>query len=243
MPAKLIDFFKGYKIRNQEDGVPEILIYEEIGENWFGGISAKQFAKDLKDLGEIDALTLRINSPGGDVFDGNTIYNLLKSHKAEKTVHIDGLAASIASVIAMAGDNIYMADNAMMMIHPAWGLVMGNADDMRKAADLLDKIDRSILRTYQKRTGMAEDELRDMLLAETWMSAEEALENNFIDEITDPLEMAAHCDLSRFKYRNIPDQLKPEAEKPKAPRGNFRERLAHMSLAAQKIRVASNSKR
>jgi len=221
-----------YSVQAKADKEAEVWIYEAIGEGWFGGISAKQFAKDIKELGDIEKITVRLNSPGGDVFEGNAIYNILKQHKARVIVFIDGLAASIASVVAMAGDEIYIADNAMMMIHNAWGFVMGYASDMRKAADMLDKVDGSIVTTYMKRTKLDEQKIKDLMVAETWMNSKEALENGFVDEITDALEVAAYFDLSKFKYRNVPKRAPAKDER--------RNKLAHMSLVSQKLRIASN---
>jgi ATP-dependent Clp protease protease subunit len=224
---------KNYSMQAKGNKKAEIAIYQEIGGYW-DGVSAKQFAEDLKGLGDIDEINLRMNSPGGEVFEGITIYNVLKNHKARVIVDIDGLAASIASVIAMAGDEIRMADNALMMIHDAWGFAVGTADDMRKTADTMDKVNGTIIGTYVKRTSKEEAKIIDMMHAETWMTAKEAKENGFIDQITDALEMAAHFDLNKFKYRNT-------------PQNNFKAdnrcRLASMSLAAQKIRIASNPKR
>jgi HK97 family phage major capsid protein/ATP-dependent Clp endopeptidase proteolytic subunit ClpP len=198
--AKMI----GYSIKAKADKEAEIFIYEEIGEGWYGGISAKKFADDLKALGEIAKITLRINSPGGDVFDGNTIYNILKQHKASVVVYIDGLAASIASIIAMAGDEIFIADNAMVMVHNPSTFAVGYADDLRKTADLLDKIAGSIVVTYVKRTGQDEAKIKELMANETWMSAQEALQNGFADQIVDAVPAAAHFDLSKFQYRNHP---------------------------------------
>jgi len=223
---------KGYSIQAKGNKKAEITIYQEIGGYW-DGVSAKQFAEELKALGDIDEINLRMNSPGGEVFEGITIYNVLKQHKARVIVDIDGLAASIASVIVMAGDEIRMADNALMMIHDAWGFAMGTADDMRKTANTMDKVNGTIISTYAKRTSREEAEIVDMMHAETWMTAKEAKENGFIDEITDAMEMAAHFDLDKFKYRNTPkNDFKID----------HRGRLAHMSLSAQKIRIASNPK-
>lgn len=226
---------KIYSMQAKGNKKAEITLYSEIGGYW-DGISAKQFAQDLKALGDIDEINLRINSPGGEVFEGNTIYNVLKQHKARVVVDIDGLAASIASVIAMAGDEIRMADNALMMVHDAWGFAVGNADDMRKTADVMDKINGTIINTYVKRTSQEESKIIDMMKAETWMSAKEAKGNGFIDTITDALEMAAHFDLSKFKYRNTPP-INIGADE------NLRVRLARMNLSAQKHRIASNPKR
>ncbi|MCK5219101.1 Clp protease ClpP, partial [bacterium] len=117
----------------------EILIYDQIGEDWFGdGVQAKKFAEELRDLGDIETIELRINSPGGSVWDGNAIYNTLRGHKATVNVTIDGLAASIASVIAMSGDTITMPENALMMIHNPATIAFGEAEEMRKAANMLD---------------------------------------------------------------------------------------------------------
>ncbi|HBB9192092.1 TPA: Clp protease ClpP, partial [Escherichia coli] len=115
-------------------GAADIFIYEEIGGF---GVTAKQFAEDLKALGDVSHINLRIHSPGGDVFEGIAIYNLLRNHPADITVYIDGVAASMASVVAMAGDRVVMPENAMMMIHKPWGISGGNAGDMRDYADLL----------------------------------------------------------------------------------------------------------
>jgi hypothetical protein len=118
----------------------EIWLYDQVGEGFFGGMSAKQFNDELNKLGKVDTVNLRINSPGGSVFDGVAIYNALKRHPARVEVDVDGIAASIASVIAMAGDEIRMASNSMMMIHDPHGFSQGGAGDMRKTADLLDQI-------------------------------------------------------------------------------------------------------
>ena len=145
----------------------EILLYSEIGGG--GGLfsdpgtNAEDFARDLKALGKVKTINCRINSPGGSVFEGMTIYNLLAAHPAKVVVHVDGLAASIASVIAMAGDTINIADNAMIMIHDAWGVGIGTADEIRKTAEVLDfdhRDDRQDLRQARERR-RAEDPRHD----------------------------------------------------------------------------------
>jgi ATP-dependent Clp endopeptidase proteolytic subunit ClpP len=185
----------------------EITLYSEIGDSWWGGISAKQFAEDLKSYGKIERITVRINSPGGDVFDGITIYNVLKQHQAKVTVYIDGLAASIASIIAMAGDEIYMAENAFMMIHDAWTIALGSANDLRETADRLEKVNESILATYAKRASIKEDEIRGLMADETWMTAQEAMNRGFVDSIVESLDMAASANfnLEKFKYKKAPN--------------------------------------
>jgi ATP-dependent Clp protease, protease subunit len=135
----------------------------------------------------------------------------------------------------MAGNHISMADNAMMMIHPAQGLVMGNAEEMRKVADMMEKLDGTISGTYAKRTKKDEEEIKALMSAETWMNAQDALDNGFVDEITGALELAACFDLSKFKYRNAP-------EKVQAPKGDNRFDLARLNLAAQRIKTASGQK-
>ena len=182
----------------------EVLIYDEIG-MW--GISAKRFAEDLRDLGNIKHLNVRINSPGGSVTDGNAIYNTIRNHVARVTVDIDGIALSMGSVIAMAGDHIRMADNALFMIHNPWGGAMGDADEMRKTADVMDKMKKTLLSAYTKKTGLSEEVISDMMDDETWLDASEALEQGFIDEIDGEIELAASFDLSEF--RNVPERLKP----------------------------------
>lgn len=160
----------------------EILIHEPIGENWYGdGLTSKRFIDDLAKLGDVKDILVRINSPGGAVFDGIAIYNALKSHKATVEVVVEGLAASIASVIAMAGDTVKMGDGAMMMVHNPWTFAMGNAEDMRKTADMLDQVTEALTDVYEKRTGMKRAELKTMLSAETWLTSAEAVEKGFAD--------------------------------------------------------------
>ena len=191
MPQKAKKFweFRASKTRNSA----ELLLYGPISEDsWWGDeVTPKQFADELKSLGDISELTVRINSGGGDVFAGQAIHSLLRSHQAKVTVYIDGLAASIASVIAMAGDTVVMPRNAMMMIHNPWTIGWGNANDFRRIADDLDKIRESIIAAYQEKSGIDRDKLIELLDAETWLTAEEALEYGLIDEIDERKTVAA----------------------------------------------------
>lgn len=194
-----------YSIKAKGTGHAEILIYEEIG-GW--GISAQRFARDLKALGDISRIDLRIHSPGGDVFEGMAIYNLLDSHPATVDVYIDGLAASMASVIAMAGDTIYMPENAMMMVHKPWGIQGGDADEMRRYADLLDKVEDNLVSAYVKKTGKTADEIKALLKEETWMGGREAVAADFADKTTESLTAAAHLTSKRMQeFQNMPDSL------------------------------------
>ncbi|EGT3628216.1 Clp protease ClpP [Morganella morganii] len=203
-----------YSLKAQ-NGNAELMIYDEIG-GW--GISAQQFARDLQALGKVGTITARIHSPGGDVFEGMAIYNMIKGHPAHKVCYIDGLAASMASVIAMAFDEVIMPENAMMMVHKPWGGTLGDAEDMRKYADLLDKVEGNLVGAYQHKTGLSEDELHALLAAETWLTGREAVEKGFANTLTDPLQMAASLNSKRLKdFTNMPEALKNLF----APKGNI----------------------
>lgn len=173
----------------------EISIYDEIG-MW--GVTAKQFISDLKALGDVKDITVSINSPGGSVFDGLAIYNVLRASGANITVKVMGIAASIASIIAMAGKKIVMPENSFMMIHNPLNVVKGNADDMREMADILDKVGASLVATYVARTGKSEEEVKALMDAETLMTATEAKEFGFADEVIPAVEAKAAFEVDRL---------------------------------------------
>lgn len=156
----------------------EILIYSDIGENYAGdGATASVIKSQLEEFkGDV---TVRINSGGGDVFEGFAIYNLLTQHEGKTKVIIDGLAASAASVIAMAGDEVVMAENSLMMIHDPWTMALGDAEDMRATASLLDKIKDSIVTTYKNKTGIDSETISSMMKEETWLNSSEAIGQGF----------------------------------------------------------------
>lgn len=192
-----------YEITNQHDGddPPEIYIYDQIGESFLSdGVSAKGFIDDLQSLGDVPKINLRINSPGGSAWEAFAIYNGLIRNKAEINVHVDGLAASAASVVAMAGDTIVMPENAMMMIHDPSGVAMGGADDMRTAADRLEKVKKGIISAYRNKSGQTTKAIAAIMSAETWFTAQEALDAGFADEVGEPARIAASFDLSRFEH-------------------------------------------
>lgn len=194
----------GYSIKARADAA-EIYIYEDVGEGWFGGVSAKQFADDLKALGSVSQIDVRLNSYGGEVFDGLAIYNQLKEHPARIVSHVDGVAASIASVIAMAGDEIRIAEAGFLMIHNASGLAIGDARTMRQMADVLDTVTGSIADVYVARTGVAQGEVRDLMDAETWFTGQEAVDKGFATELVENMRVAAHVEISaRHKFSKIP---------------------------------------
>lgn len=193
------------------DKTGEIYIYGDIvSYKWDDSdVTAKSFKDDLDALDDIDTLNIYINSAGGSVFQGQAIYSILKRHKAHKNVYIDGIAASIASVIAMAGDAIFMPKNAMMMIHRPWTIAIGNVDDMLAAAEALEKIGIAIKATYMERFNQGEDKLQELLDAETWLTADECLEYGLCDEVTGEKQIAASLNSEVLsKYRNVPDFLK-----------------------------------
>ena len=172
-----------------------IYIYEEIGV-W--GVTSASFAKELTALGDISTITLHLNTPGGSVADGTAIYNALKNHKATVTVEIDGYALSMGSIIALAGDTIKMAENALFMIHNPSSIAFGDGDELRKSADITDKHKEAMLNTYQAKTGIERKELSKMMDDETWFSATEALESGFIDEVTGAVELVASANTQQF---------------------------------------------
>ncbi len=190
-----------YSIRATAEGA-ELSIHDEIGAY---GISAKDFINDLGKLPGDAALTLRLNSPGGSVFDAVAIYNALKRHAGTVTVSIDGIAASAASYIAMAGDSVVMPENAFLMIHDPSGLVMGTAADMRAMAEALDKIAGALVKGYAAKSGKAEDDVAALMAAETWFTAAEAVEAGFSDSMSEPVKIAARFDVTRF--RNAPPEV------------------------------------
>lgn len=189
-----------------KDEITEIALYDEIG---FFGISADDFRRTLDEV-DTPRISLRINSPGGDVFDGIAIFNDIEQHDAAVDVSITGLAASAASLIAMAGDSIEIADNAWMMIHNAWGLVIGDKNDMREVAELLDDIDGSLASTYAKRADADEKEIAKMMNDETWMVGKDAVDAGFADTVSGEESANALYDLSVFN--NVPAMLKRKVE-------------------------------
>lgn len=191
-----------YAMDSGSGGSPaRIDLYDEIG-GW--GIGAAQFKAELSALGDVAALDVHIHSPGGSVIEGTAIYNILRDHKARKVCTVDGLAASMASVVAMACDEIRMPSNALMMVHNPWMSTAGDADQLRNDADFLDKLANGIRGAYARKTGKSDDDIRAIMDAETWMDGNEALAAGFCDSVTDPLAVAAKLDLSRVTAKADP---------------------------------------
>ena len=166
-----------------------ISIYDVIGEDFWtgGGFTAKRMASALRSIGK-NSVTVNINSPGGDMFEGIAIYNLLREHDAKVTINVMGWAASAASIIAMAGDEIRMGLGTFMMVHNAWGAVIGNRHDMRDAAKLFDGFDSAIADIYEARTGSARKQIENLMDAESFMGPSEAVKNGFADVIADDIK-------------------------------------------------------
>lgn len=179
----------------QTDTDPAVLsIFDDIGAF---GVSAKSFLNDLASA-QGDSVRVEINSPGGDVFAGLAIYNGLRNSGKKVNVRVLGLAASAASLVAMAGDTIEMPENSFMMVHNPWGFAMGGASDMRDTADMLDKLGVSLASTYAKRTGKSAEEIAALLDAETWMSAAEAVDAGFATAVISEVPVKAAFDLDRL---------------------------------------------
>ncbi|NUS26942.1 MAG: Clp protease ClpP [Streptomyces sp.] len=193
-----------YKISDAADDEAELLLYDDIG-GWFGTY-AEDFDTDLKAV-TAKKLTVRVNSPGGSVFEGMAIASMLRAHPADITVRVDGIAASIASVIAMAGDRVVMMPGATMMIHDASGMCLGDAADMAKMAELLDLLSNNIADIYAAKAGGTRDEWRTKMRAESWYLAQEAVDAGLADEVAAPdrtepqePEMRKAWDLKAYGY-------------------------------------------
>ncbi len=189
----------------------ELLVYDSIGESFWGsGVTAEAVKQKLDEAGKnLKKIRVRLNSPGGDPFEASTIYSLLTQHQAPVECYVDGLAASAAFTIAMAGDDIFVSESALMMLHNASGICMGNAAELRKMGKTLDLVSSTMRDIYSKRSGMKADEVQALMDAETWMNATEAVEYGFADGVirSDPEEekraraLAASFDLAPFARR------------------------------------------
>ena len=184
----------------------DIILYGDIGFD----ITAREFSDQLKALGEVKEIAVRINSFGGDVFEAVAIYSRLVDSGAHIIVYIDGIAASGASVIAMAGHEIHIAEAAFLMIHDAWVMTVGNASKLRQKADKLEAISEQIAGIYQRRSGKDMAEIRALMAAETEFNAEQAVEFGFATEIFEAERLAAKYDPERHHFENAPSVTFPE---------------------------------
>jgi ATP-dependent Clp protease protease subunit len=212
-----------------------IYLYDMIVNNdeeaaWFGGISPQSFIKALVDI-KASTIHLRVNSPGGSVFAARAIEQAIREHKSTIIAHIDGLAASAASFLVMAADKIHMAPGSFLMIHKAWTMMYGNADDLRKEAGLLDQVDASLVKTYAKRSNQDEAAIASWMADETWLEATKAVELGFADLITeDAPENKSAWDLSA--YKRPPEAAPVQSEKAAEPASADRAALKRAALKA-----------
>jgi ATP-dependent Clp protease protease subunit len=199
---------KSFEIKAAKNGDAEIYLYDVIDEYY--GVSASAFAAALASIAA-DTIHLHINSPGGDVFEARAMVAAIGASKAAVVAHIDGLAASAASYVATACDEVQIADGAFFMVHNAWSFAMGNATDMRATADLLDKIDASIVNDYMRKTGKDEATVKAWMDAETWFSAQEAVDNGFADAVINNEKGKAKNAWNLAAYKNAP-VIEPEPD-------------------------------
>ena len=216
-----------FKIRNEKREA-ELWIYDAIGESslWFDGISANDIRQELAGMQDVDTISVHINSEGGDVFQGIAMLNLLRDHSATVKVYVDGLAGSIASVVAMAGDEVIMNQSSLFMIHNPWAGTAGDADELRQLADVLDAGREEIISAYQTRVSLDREELRQLMNAETWLGADEAVEMGFASSASS-LSVAAFSGIEPTRehwarnYKNAPTaralKTKQEKQEPKSP--------------------------
>ncbi|HAG3253126.1 TPA: Clp protease ClpP [Salmonella enterica] len=237
-----------WNIKNSagEDDTPaEMQLYGYIGE--WDDISSAEVVKQLKEI-TAKTIVVRINSYGGSVFTAQAILSSLKRHPANVTVYIDGIAASAATIIAMAGDKIIIPANAMMMIHNPWTFAAGDSEELRGIAEMMDKVRNSILAAYREKTGLSDEKLIELMDAETWFSADEAVELGFADEVEKPMRMAAslkdgvfclngmNFEVSRFA--SLPESLAtlttPENKQPAAPAATNEEEIVDLDTLKNK---------
>lgn len=187
-PSDVLAKWAEHPLAAAADDPNTITIFDVIGEDWWtgGGFTAKRMSAALRSIGKND-VTVQINSPGGDMFEGIAIYNLLREHPAKVTVQVMGWAASAASIIAMAGDDVRMGLGTFMMVHNAWGVVVGNRHDMREAATLFDGFDSAIVDIYMSRTGQDRKPIEKLMDAETFMGPSDAVKNGFADAVDEGL--------------------------------------------------------
>jgi ATP-dependent Clp protease protease subunit len=221
----------------------DIFLYDHIVSSedeaeWWGGVAPESFVKAVYAVDPSHTINLRVNSPGGSVFAARAMEQALRAHKGKVVVHIDGLAASAATFVSMAGDEVVMAKGAMFMIHKAWTGMWGNAEDLRKEADLLDKIDGTLAETYADKTGKDIAAITEWMAAETWFTAQEALDAGFATSIAEAEAKALAWDLSA--YQNAPKaERQTQPEPATAPEPEPTASDDHRDRQQQRLRLLS----
>jgi ATP-dependent Clp protease protease subunit len=210
----------------------DVIVSSAVEAEFWGGVAAEQFVRDFTAI-TAPTIHLRINSPGGDVFAARAMETAIRSSKSKVVCHIDGYAASAASFLALAGDEVEISDGGFLMIHKSWSLAMGNADDMRETADLLDKVDATLCATYAKKTGMKCEEIMSLLSEETWLSAEECVDMGFCDRIAEApakAEALTEWNVSALRVEK-PAQPEPDAALIES-RASSERRMKHLERIA-----------
>lgn len=204
------------------------IVSDDITAEWWGGVSAQSLVPQIRGI-KGGTINLRINSPGGDVFAAQAICQAIRDTSAHVTAHIDGYAASAATVIATAADEIRASEGAMYMVHCGWTFAMGNAIEMRATADLLDKVDSTISAQYARKTGLSEDKVLAIMQAETWYTAQEAVDAKFIDSISESPKVKATWDLSAYANAPAPSATEIDNNATEDHRARQQQRISMLS--------------
>lgn len=213
----------------------DVIVSSEIDAEWFGGVAAPTVARALQSMSGV--VHMRINSPGGDVFAGVQIAQAMREYDGEIIVHVDGYAASIASIVAIAGSKVIMAPGSMMMVHKAWTWGLGNADDFLATAELLEKIDGQLVEAYANRSAGKKTaaELAELLRAETWFTPQEAIDAGLADEIAPEKSKVAASQARALWDVTAFDKAPP------APAPTESEQAAAAEAAAAKVTAAADA--
>jgi ATP-dependent protease ClpP protease subunit len=223
-----------------EEGSNTITIYDVIGEDWWsgGGFTSKRMSAALRSIGKADVV-VNINSPGGDMFEGISIYNQLRAHPAKVTVNVMGIAASAASIIAMAADEINMGLGSFLMIHNAWGVTIGNRHEMRDAAALFEEFDGALADIYEARTGVKRADVEKLMDAETYMGASEAVKQGFADAVSESLSAPEQASASMDKGLMARRQTEAALAKAGFTRGDRQNMIAALGGARDAASTAA----
>lgn len=201
-----------FRVLNAAGRPPQLLIYDDIGPAWLGMIDDQLIVDELEQIGDVDEIHVRINSPGGDVFMGLGIYNALKNHPARIVAFIDGLAGSTAGWIPMAADQIHIAENAFLMIHRVSAMAFGTPDELRNTADSAEQVEGSIVGMFASRTGQTTEQLTEWMAEETWMNGPTAVERKFADVLEANKAMPANSALLNClipgRFKQVPEALR-----------------------------------
>lgn len=237
---------KFYSMRAIGNGVAEVRIYGVIGDDWYEeSVTAASMWEELASLGDVSLINVYINSPGGSVFDGLTIVNQLRRHKARVHTYVEGLAASMASLISVTGDRRYIYDSAMIMIHNPTSGAYGEAADLRKQAEALEKIEQTGAAMYAQASGKDIDSILAMMAETTWLTAQDALELGFVDEIIFTVAAAAHINAARqfdlSKFNKLPQALQPAASHQPVRKENTVSKKALLTTLAAAVAAAATA--